>query len=337
MRLPETRYRSVVSQSAFFKAAAESLAGLPGVTRVIIASGVPPAGGLIFGQLEIEGHEKPRGGSAFGGGMVQPGFFESLRIPLRHGRTFQDYDSKGGVVIVNEHTASRYWKGESAIGKRLRLGPGAWSTVIGVVGNVQMDHGDVGGVQVYFPLSPRAIGGDTTLVVASGGDAAQLIPAIKARLWSIDSKLPLDDVETIEQAVRTVAARPRFNMVLLTVFAGIGLTLAMIGIYGVVSYSVGLRTREIGVRMALGATPARVARSIVNEALALAALGTAIGLVGAAAGARLMQKLLFEISPNDPLTLAGVALLLAGTAVVAAMVPARRAMRVDPMTALRME
>lgn len=338
LQLPETRYRTRTARATFMKNVAAELAGLPGVTRVLSASAVPPAGGLIFGELEVEGLEKASGGSAFGGGFVEPGFFEALRIPVREGRTFTGTDLGSDAVIINERTARRYWPRKSALGKRLRLGADdTWNTIVGVVGDVDMDHGEVGGAQLYFPLGDPSMTGESTLLVASATDASQLIPALKARIWALDSRLAIDDVESIEQAVRKVTARPRFNVVLLTVFASLGLGLAMVGVYGVVSYSVGLRTREIGVRMALGAVPVSIARSIVGEALALAAIGVVLGLVGAVAGAQLMQRLLFEISPNDPVTLGGVALLLAGTAVVASLIPARRAMRVDPIVALRME
>jgi putative ABC transport system permease protein len=338
LQLPETRYRTPTARATFMKNVAAEIAGLPGVTRVLSASAVPPAGGLIFGELEVEGLEKAAGGSAFGGGFVEPGFFEALRIPVREGRTFTGTDLGSDAVIINERTARRYWPRESALGKRLRLGEDdTWNTIVGVVGDVDMDHGEVGGAQLYFPLGDPSMTGESTLLIASGTDPSQLIPALKARIWALDSRLAIEDVESIEQAVRKVTARPRFNVVLLTVFASLGLVLAMVGVYGVVSYSVGLRTREIGVRMALGAVPVSIARSIVGEALALAAIGVVLGLVGAVAGAQLMQRLLFEISPNDPVTLGGVALLLAGTAAVASLIPARRAMRVDPIVALRME
>ena len=336
--LPEGRYKGPTARTEFVRQAAEAIAAVPGVTRVVLASGVPPAGGLIFGELEIEGREAAKGSAVFGGGFVEPGFFEALRIPVRDGRTFGAADVKTDVVIINERTAARHWPGQSAVGARLRLGTsGKWSTIVGVVGDVQADHGEAGGTQLYFPLASPAMAPDTTLLVATGGDPSQLVGGIKQRIWALDPRLALDDVETVQQAVAKVTARPRFNVLLLTVFAGIGLSLAMIGVYGVVSYSVGLRTREIGVRMALGAVPGKIARAVVGEALALGAIGVAVGLVGALAASRLMTRLLFEVSPNDPLTLAIVAVTLAATVVIAALVPARRAMRVDPMVALRME
>ena len=336
--LPQSRYPSPASLSDFTRRASEAVAAVPGVKRVIIASAIPPAGGLIFAsELMIEGHESPvKGTSMFGGGFVQPGFFEALRIPLRAGRTFRDADLQANSVIVNERTAAMFWPGRSAIGQRLRLGKeDDWNTVVGVVGDVQAEHGEAGGMQLYFPMANAGMWPDPTLLVATDTDPAALIPSIRAGLRSLDGKLPLEEIETVEQSVQKVTARPRFNVLLLSVFAGIGLLLAVIGVYGVVSYSVSLRTREIALRMALGAAPQSVGFSILKEALALAAAGTLMGLLAAVGAAQLLKKLLFEVSPNDPVTLAGVALTLAATAVVAAWLPARRAMRVDPIVALR--
>ena len=339
--LPTARYPTPRAQADFTRRAGEAIGSVPGIKRVIMASGVPPAGGLIFApQLQIEG--QPNAGGAgtamFGGGFVQPGFFEALHIAVRDGRTFTEADLKAESVIVNERTAKRYWPGRSAVGQRLRLGDkGEWSTVVGVVGDIDADHGDASGIQLYFPLANVAMSPDTTLLATTDQDPATLIAAIRARVRTLDPRLPLEEIETMQQAIAKVTARPRFNVLLLSVFAGIGLLLAVIGVYGVVSYSVGLRTREIALRMALGAAPQSVGLSVLKEALGLAAAGSLLGLAAALASARLLQKLLFEVSPNDPVTLLGVALALALTAMIAAWLPARRAMRVDPITALRAE
>jgi putative ABC transport system permease protein len=190
---------------------------------------------------------------------------------------------------------------------------------------------------MYHPLDERSIFPDTSLLVATSADVNGTVSAIKGQVWSLDPKLPVKEIATIEQRVAETLARPRFNVVLLTIFAAMGLLLAAIGIYGVISYSVGLRTREIGVRMALGAVPADIRRAVLGEALILAAIGTILGLSGAAALARVMKTLLYEVSATDPWTLISVALVLAVSAVIAAWLPARRAMRVDPMVALRAE
>ena len=164
-----------------------------------------------------------------------------------------------------------------------------------------------------------------------------MIGTIKGHAWSLDPKLPLKEIDTIEARVAELLARPRFNLVLLSIFAGIGLLLAGIGIYGVISYSVGMRTREIGVRMALGAMPSDIRRAVIWEALAVTGIGTALGLAGAMALAQVMGSLVFEISPSDPVTFAAVVVVLAASALLAAWLPARRAMSVDPMVALRAE
>lgn len=338
--LPASRYATPGARSAFADQLAEALRSHPDVERVVLASGVPPASGIIFGQVEIEGRPAgDRGPAMFGGGFVQPGFFEVLGMEIREGRTFVESDLRAGKpVIVNERMAELYWPNEDAVGKRMRLGAKSdWSTVVGIVGNLKVLHGAADGIQIYFPLANAGAAPDATLIVATRGDPAAMMRVIKSQAWSLDPKLPLDDLTTIEAAVALENARPRFNVVLLSVFAGLGLLLAAIGTYGVISYSVGLRTREIGLRMALGAVPSDIRRGILHEVLALCAAGAVLGLIGAFLVSRFMTTLLFEVSPHDPLTLAAVVLVLTVTAVAAAWMPARRAMRVDPMVALRAE
>jgi putative ABC transport system permease protein len=299
-------------------------------------------GGVIFGQVDIEGRpmsdaEKP---GVFGGGWVGPGYFEALGIPIREGRGFTTDDVRGdsNALLINDTMAKRYWPGESAVGKRVRLNPKSpWSTIIGVVGTVKSSHDDQQGIQMYHPLTESSMFPDTSLLVSTSGDVIGTVSAIKGQVWSLDPKLPVKEITTIEQRVAETLARPRFNVVLLTIFAGIGLLLAAIGIYGVISYSVGLRTREIGVRMALGAVPGDIRRAVLGEAVILSGIGTLLGLAGAAALARVMKTLLYEVSATDPWTLVSVAVVLSVSAVIAAWLPARRAMAVDPMVALRAE
>jgi putative ABC transport system permease protein len=340
LNLPQARYSTPASQGDFMERFAELLRSNPGVRRVVLASGVPPASGLIFGQVEIEGRPPAeKGPSMFGGGFVQPGFFEVLGIEMRQGRAFSPEDLRvGNAAIVNERMAQLYWPGESAVGKRMRLGPkDQWNTIIGVAANLKVQHGEAGGIQIYFPLVNAGAAPDTTVIVSTAGDPRSMIPIVKSQAWSMDPKLPLEGIATVDEAVAEVNARPRFNLVLLSAFAAVGLLLATIGTYGVVSYSVGLRTREIGVRMALGALPSDIRRGILKEVLLLAAAGTGIGILGAFLASQLLANMLFEVSPNDPLTLGVVALVLTLTALAAGWIPSRRAMRVDPMVALRAE
>ncbi|HEX6976694.1 MAG TPA: ABC transporter permease [Vicinamibacterales bacterium] len=337
--LPASRYRTPEAQAD----AAERLAALvrevPGVTRAVLASGAPPNSGLIFAELQIEGIDTgQRGPSMLGGGAVGAGFFEALRIPAVDGRTFVADDARSSNVIVNETTAKRYWPGMSAVGKHVRLGEkGPWNTIVGVVGDVKTTTGDAGALQFYMPLGRFSASPDSTLLVAATRAPRDVIPAIRAQAWSIDPKLALDQIETLEDSVAETNARPRFNVVLLSVFAAIGLSLALVGVYGVISYGVGLRTREIGVRVALGATSSAIRRSVLAEATLIAGIGVAVGIAGALASGRYIESMLNGIRANDPATLCAVAGALYLTAVLAAWIPARRATRVDPMVALRSE
>ena len=338
VNLPESRYPTPASRAAFGERFAELVRATPGVTHSVLATGVPPRDGMIFGTLHIEGRETPADAAPdmFGGGFVRPGFFEALQIPVREGRVLAASDMKSSAAVVNEATARRYWPGQSAIGKRLRLDvKGEWHDIIGVVGDVKSGHAGASGVQIYLPLQTLVGMPEITLLVATSGSPSAMIAPIKAQAWTLDAKLPLGEVETLEAALAEGNARPRFNTILLAVFAGLGLLLATIGVYGVVSHSVGLRTQEIGVRMALGAQPGDIRRAVLREAMLLSLAGTAVGVVLSLLLGKTMATLLFGMSPADLTTLAIVAVVLGVTSLLAAWVPARRAMRVDPMVALR--
>jgi len=337
--LPDARYSTAAARADFFNRLLAQTQSLPGVQSAALAAGVPPRSGITFGTLEIEGQPQPEGTapSAYGGGSVAPGFFRTLGIRFVEGRDFVDTDRGAPVAIVNETAAHRWWPRQSALGKRLRFGAQSpWTTVIGVVGDIK-GNATFGDVQVYDLLQPENMQPDPTVVALTGGDPEPLIGAMKGQVWSIDPRVPVTEIRTLTQAMSETMARPRFNMLLLASFAMTGLVLAAIGIYGVISYSVGLRTTEIGLRMALGALPRDIHRSVVGEAAVLAAGGLVIGLGGAAVLTRLMRSLLFEVSPIDVASFAGAVVVLAVTALAAAWIPARRAMRVDPMIALRAE
>jgi putative ABC transport system permease protein len=335
--LPEARYATDAARREFFTRLLAQTLALPGIQSAALASGVPPQGGLIFAAIEIEGQPVASGAapSAFGGGPVGAGYFRTLGLPILEGREFVDADATAGPVIVNRTAAKRWWPNQSALGKRLRFGArGPWLTVIGVAGDLSSNatHGDV---QVYDLLVAAHMDADARLLVATIGDPSAIVGPLKGQVWSIDPRVPITDLATLPQAMMETMSRPRFNLLLLSSFACVGLLLAAIGIYGVISYSVGQRTQEIGLRMALGALPGDIRRTVVGEALLLSGVGLAIGVAGALVLTRLMTSMLFEVTATDPASFGVTVIVLGGTALAAAWAPARRAMRVDPMIALR--
>ncbi len=278
--------------------------------------------------------------------VVTPDYFKALKIPLRSGRRFDAHDNATGeeVVIVNEEAARRYWPGVNPIGQQLHLGVrlvagirSGMKTIVGVVGNVKYGGLDVNPPpEVYLPHAQHPVD-SLTIVVRTGGDPEAFIPTARADLAAIDRDLPLAAVRTLDQVVGRSIAERRFTMLLLATFAALALTLAVIGVYGVLAYLVSQRTREIGVRLAIGAAPSDVVRLFVREGLVLAAIGLVCGLAGAVAAARALTTMLFGVTPTDPVTFAGVATALAIIALAASYLPARRAAAVDPMNALRMD
>jgi len=282
------------------------------------------------------------------------GYFRAMQIPLRRGRLFteQDTETAPPVVIVNETMARRYWpaypNGEDPVGKRLAFGvthrvpppnpEPTWITIAGIVGDVRhMSLAQPPLPEMYLPFrqSPQL---EMTLVARTAGtDPLRFAPAMRAAVAAVDREQPLARIISMEQVAENSVANRRFSMLLLTLFAGVAMALAAVGIYGVVSYSVTRRTREIGVRLALGAQRSDVLAMIVRQGLTLALAGAAIGLVAAFSLTRVMKTMLFGITATDPLVFGAVALVLTGVAALACYIPARRATKVDPVIALRYE
>ena len=351
IQLPRPRYAAGEAFRPFYDQIAERAARLPGVEGVAVASGVPPRMGISFGQLEVEGGGAEATRAAAGDGpmvsinWVGPEYFRLLRIPTRAGRQFAPDEmavgAKNEVAVINESMARRYWPGADAIGKRFRIGDrGSWTTVVGVVGDVKAggligDH--VGNRQIYKPAAEASWPDRTLVLRVAGDDPAAVVPALKQLVRSIDPDVPLREVATVSSLMAESISRPRFNMMLLAAFALLALVLAAVGLYGVIAYSVGQRTREIGVRMALGARPGSVQRLVVFEGMRPALAGVVVGLALALALGRVLAGLLHGVSPRDPATLAAVTLLLIAVALLACLLPARRAARVDPMEAIRNE
>ncbi len=271
---------------------------------------------------------------------ITPGYVRVMGIPLRAGRSFTNADLADGppVALVSESLARRFWPGESAVGKRIGypwVSP--WITIVGVVGDVKLDSLNGNTDQaMYRPFvqSPTA----AMMVLARTMRApASLAGALRHTVNQMDANTPVSDVSTLSQVVGRSIARPRFAMLLFGTFAALALALGLVGIFGVMAYAVRQRTREIGVRLALGASPSHAIRLVIGRAMVLAGVGTAAGLLVALAATRLLAGLLYGISATDTLSFAVVPLLLGAVAVAASWIPARRAARVDPTTALRGE
>jgi predicted permease len=337
-------YRDESRRLSFYRQLWERIRRLPGVEA---AGGVSvlPLGGVSWGSITIEGYD-----AASGQSMIQAdkraasvGYFETMKIPLIRGRFFTEQDTKESaqVVIVDENMARAYWPNADPLGKRLKHGgadsTAPWMTIVGVVGNVKQYALETDSrVALYLPDQQLGFG-SLSVAVRTAADPLGLAAAVTREARSLDPNLPLYDVKMMEQRLSESLARRRFAMLMLSLFAVIALLLASVGIYGVMSYTVAQRTREIGIRAALGAQTRDVLRLIVRQGMSLAGIGVGLGLVTAIAATRLMASLLFAVSATDPLTFVVIALLLALVALAACWIPARRAAKVDPMIALRYE
>ena len=346
---PNFRFASTEPAIVFVRQVLESTRATPGVTAASAGLVFPMAdevGETTFETEAIAAEPKHAQQSALGN-RVAPDFFRTLGIPLLAGRDFTDADIKGNspVFVVNATLAKKYFGSTDVIGKRFStdfsLGHPVWGQIVGVAGNVrEANHFDLQDdfkPQIYAPFyqTPRIFG--VYLVVRSAGDPSALAPALEERIWSIDKNQPVTAVATLDQRIAEVNASPRSQTFLLGIFAALGLLLALIGVYGVMSYLVGLQTREIGIRMALGADRGGILHLVIVHGLKLTLCGIFAGIVIGLALTRFMSSLLFGVSATDPLTYVTVALLLLVVATAACWIPARRAARVDPMVALRYE
>jgi predicted permease len=344
LSLVGTKYPNGPVAIEAFRRIWERLDALPGVVSSGGVSTLPLSGFQAWGPVTIEGHVPPAGQDFINADQRIAGgrYFETMRIPLVAGRYFSEADQPGGPrsVIVDERLAGEYWPGQDPIGKRLRTGPVSsgstnWMTVVGVVGRVKQYGLDADGrIVIYLPQTQAAIR-SVYVTIRTAGDPLSLLPSVRSTLRDFDPDLPVYRVRTMDVRVEESLARPRFAMTLLTVFAGVALVLAAIGIYGVMAYLVSQGTREIGIRMALGATERGVLRLVLRQGVLVAAAGLVLGVAGSWALTRFMQAMLFGVGRSDPATFGGVALVLATVAVAATVGPARRAARVDPTVAMR--
>lgn len=348
INLPANKYRGT-APVAFLDALLERLAGLPGVRSAGITNLLPLTPANIVLSFDVVGQTRGPGedGPSASLRIVSPGFFSALGLALKDGRFFTDHDRAGTtpVVIVNEALAAKHFGGR-AVGQRITglFGPGTWD-VVGVVGNVRSQGLEVEPQpelyvcyrQLPAPAVRMLVGGGlgTWVVLRASGDPLAIVAPLRRQVLELDPDLPLDTVMTMEARVAASVARPRFYATLLGVFAALALGLAAVGIYGLLSYTVSMRYREIGVRLALGADRRAVMGLVVGQGLTLAGLGLAAGLPAAFAATRVLRSLLFGVAATDPVTFTFVPLALVAVALAACYGPARRATRVDPMAALR--
>ena len=350
LALPERDY-GADARLGFHRQLVDRLRALPGASDAAAASTVPLGGAVSGSGYSIEGRPLDDGDvpPVFMSKTVSPEYFDTLRIELAEGRRFDPLDGERGdsVVVVSQAVANAYWPGESALGKGIRAGgppegeDQEWSRIVGVVGDVHETtlHEDPLPM-VYYPL-PGTAGGSgapaTMRYAVRARNAGGLGAAVREAVRGVDPTLPIADVETLETLVGRARAERAFVMVLLVIAAGLALLLGSVGLYGVVSYTVAQRRREIAIRMAVGARAADVGRLVLTEAGGLAVVGAALGIGAAVALTRRLQALLFETSPLDPAVFLGVSTILVGVCLLASWLPARRAARIDPMHALRVE
>ncbi|HEY6186740.1 MAG TPA: ABC transporter permease [Pyrinomonadaceae bacterium] len=347
IELPAERYKEIPRQTQFRERTLEAINTLPGVEAAMVSE-IPLGGDALFHNFVIEGRpplspgEEPELHSR----SVSGDYFRTMRIPLIKGRglTLQDREGAPLVGVINEAMAREYFSGQDPIGARVRWareeGEPRWITIVGVVGDVKhfgLEQPEQSALYTPYAQSSQPWKRWMSVVVRSSGDPATIASMVKARIWTVDSQLPVTKVRTMTDVMAASVAAQRFMMILLGLFAAIALILAVVGIYGLMSYSITERTHEIGIRMALGAQGRDVLKMVVGQGLKLITAGIALGLVGAFALTRIMTSLLFGVSTVDPLTFAAVSALLALVALAACYIPARRATKVDPMIALRYE
>ena len=328
----------------FYRDLLESVRRLPGVESAAIADNLPLSGGIGWGGISIEGYQPSAGQE-----MIQAdvrvagvGYFETMAIPLIKGRLFDEHDTKDSaqVIVIDEHMARNYWPNANPIGGRIKFGSGEknpWMTIVGVVGSVkQYDLENEARVTFYVPAS-QGLGGTMYLVARTNVAPTSVAATIASQVRSMDPNVPIFDVKTMDQRLSESLARRRFAMLMLGVFAGFALLLAVVGIYGVISYSVAQRTNELGIRVALGARQIDVLRLILSGGFKLILIGIALGLVLSLVVTRFLSTLLFGVRTTDLFTFSVLPILLVGVGLLACYLPARRAAKVDPLVALRYE
>jgi putative ABC transport system permease protein len=341
--LPNAKYPKPENVVAFFKEATERIATLPGVKAAGITSVLPLSDNFDGRGLVVEDYPKPEGEEiSVDLYVVTPGYLTAMEIPLQHGRAIADQDSgqSAKVALINQRMAEQLWPKQDPVGRRIRFSGNTnspWRTIVGVVRDVsQYSLDKEPPMQIYVPHSQFPTTFDN-IVVKTEGDPYSVLGAVRREILAIDKDQAVYNVVTLEELHRDSLSLRRFLMLLLIVFAGLTLILAAVGIYGVMSYAVTQRTQEIGIRIALGARPNDVLKLVVKGGIALALSGVGIGVVIAFGLTRLLEALLFGVTPTDALTFVIGSLAIVAVAGLACYIPARRATKVDPLMAMRDE
>jgi putative ABC transport system permease protein len=347
MVLPFPKYAKKEARSSFYDEVLRQVKETPGVEAAGMITFMPLSfNGMNF-SFSVDGRAAPSDMNLpfalFR--VVSPDYFRAMGIPLLRGRYFETQDSQDTtpVTLINRRLAEQYWPGEDAIGKRLKVGPAdspnSWLTVVGVVGDVRQTGLQVQKLEFYVPYMQerRSFMAPRDLVVRTKADPAVIAAAVRKAVWSVDKDQPVSNVRTVNEVFSAAISQERFQALMLGLSAALALVLACVGLYGVISYSVVQRTHEIGVRMALGAQPVDVLSLVIRQGMSLTLFGLVVGIVAGTFVTRVLTDMLFGVTPRDPLTFAGVPVLLLIVAFLACYIPARRATRIDPLEALRYE
>jgi putative ABC transport system permease protein len=344
LEVPGTKYGNFASRTEFFQTVLERVRTIPGVKAAGFTSALPLTWKGGTSSFTPEHVVLPKGlPNDANDRVVSPGYFEAMRIPLRKGRFFDEHDGAQAapVVMINETMARKFWQNQDALGRRMQYHhDGPWFQIIGIVGDVrQMGLNEPPRQEMYFPywqaeknwMVPR------DLAIRTDGDPMALVASVKRTIASIDHDQPISDIKTMDQWLDEEVSSRHVQTILLGGFAALALVLACIGIYGVLAYVVTQRTPEIGLRVALGADARSVFLAVAKQGMSLAGIGIALGIAASLVLSSVLQSLLFDVKPTDPVTYLAAALVFALVALLACYIPARRAAKVDPLVALRYE
>jgi putative ABC transport system permease protein len=340
--LPATSYPEDHNRVAFYDRLIERLGSLPGVESAAMVQQLPMRGDYVL-SFEVQGRPPARPGEELSANhrAVSPAYFQALGIPLLRGRPLSEQDAGQSpmVAVVDQAFVQRHFPDQDPIGRGIDIGNGTegFYEIVGVVGDVHYEGLDAAAAPTMYVPFKQDVFSSMWMVVRTGGDPAQMAGAARQAVREVDSSLPAFSITPLADVVSATVADRRFSMLLLGLFALVALFLAAVGLYGVVAYTVTQRTQEIGLRMAIGAEPGQVLRMIIGGGMKLAAIGVAVGVAGALALANLVASMLYGVTPFDPASYAGTAGVLLAVAALACWLPARRAMRVDPLVALRQE